>query len=100
MANQVTLGLNYVWHAGLKNFANGGACVPRKNYIANTGPNKLARLLSTNQCCLVVDHRQGGKTTLAALAAKELDNCYVVLLEALKVAPNLRIDLHMRRVIP
>ena len=69
--------------------------MPEENYIVDTGQNKLTRLLSTNQCCMVVDHRQGGKSTLAALAAKELDNCYVVLFEALKVGSKMCSDLHM-----
>lgn len=93
--DQASLELIYVWHAVLKGFAVGSACVPGIHYIADTGPNRLAQLLSANTCCLVVDHRQGGKTTLAALAAGQLqlqlEPCYVVTLSGVKVILTCRI---------
>ena len=81
----MTLGLTCLWHTVLKQIAVGGACVPGVHYIANTGPNRLAKLLSENKCCLVVDHHQGGRTTLAALAAEQLKHCYRIPLACAQV---------------
>ena len=85
----MTQGLICVWHTVLKRFAFESGCVPGLHYIADTGPNKLANLLKENKCCLVVNHRQGGKTTLATLAAMQLKHCYVIPLTGAKVGPIL-----------
>ena len=90
------LGLIYVWHTVFKEFACGSACVPGLHYIADTGPNKLANLLERNTCCAVVGHRQGGKTTLAILAAEQLEHCYVVPLTNVKVGLILKTNSNLR----
>lgn len=99
--DHVALELIYVSRAAFKSFAVGSGCVPGIHYIADTGPNKLAKLLSGNLCCLVVDHRQGGKTTLAALAAKQLhsqfESCYVVELSGVKVGPTIFTTVNLTR---
>ena len=44
------------------------------NFYSPLGENKVEQDLRSNKFCIVIDHRQSGKTTLAKEAARNLSD--------------------------
>ena len=60
-------------HSGPKSWAVGDACDPDQNFYSKPERNRVEEELQASHYCLVVDHRQSGKSTLARVAASNLE---------------------------
>ena len=69
--------------AGPGTFAVGESCNPKENFFGKSGRNRVQEQLEANNYCLLIDHRLGGKSTLAKAVVRPPRDasivCYIFL---------------------